>query len=181
MSSNYLNSLHQWDPAEFESLTAWAGWREILNIHWGASTPSCRRPPPGTKQDCSPSSPQNKVKNISGRVMGKAQTKNKKNPAPHGLLFFIWSLSCDKTGYREQARCRKSTFFTLGHKWWSKAGSNRDASLLEGYIFQFMRECLQGLEWKESSYFHISTCQGHNLVIVNIMFSFRFNGIKSTY
>lgn len=50
------------------------------------------------------------------------------------------------------------------HKWWAIAGSNRDASRGEGYIFLF--EFWQGLR---RSYFYIST--RHNLFIAVSYFS----------
>lgn len=68
-----------------------------------------RPPPPGTKQDRSPSSPQNGVKNISGRVMGKARTKKE---AAHGLLFFIWSWSCDTTRIKSRHVAASQRFYT---------------------------------------------------------------------
>lgn len=38
--------------------------------------------------------------------------KKKKPPAPHGLVFFIWTLSCDKTGIKSRPVAASQRFYT---------------------------------------------------------------------
>lgn len=101
----------------------WAGWCEILTIHWGASIPSfgLLPPPPGTKQD-SPTSP----KTRSNIFQEESWEKLKQITAHMALLF--------SSGVDLVIWCSKST------KWWSKAGSDRNLSSHDSKYFSVYGE-----------------------------------------
>lgn len=132
VSANCLNSLHQWDPAEFEPRAP----------SQGGMTWDLQPHPPSSSSSSSSSWDQtrlfllrprkNKVKNISGRVMGKSQTKKQHHM---DFCFVIWSWSGDKTGYKEQACCSKSTFLHSLINDDQKAGSQRDVPLRQATFF----------------------------------------------